>query len=120
MLSPPVSMRIFLAAGATDLRKSFDGLSAAVRSVLSREVLSGEVFLFCNRRRDRVRVLWFDGSGLWVATKRLEQGTFAWPASGASGATRVELRAEELSALLGGLDLSETSRRRWYERKKID
>ena len=117
MLSPPVSMRIFLAAGVTDLRKSFDGLSAAVASVLSRQVLSGEVFLFCNRRRDRVRALYFDGSGLWVATKRLEKGTFAWPASGSGGARRVELRAEELAALLGGLDLSETSRRRWYERR---
>lgn len=117
MLTPPVSMRIFLAAGATDLRKSFDGLSAAVRSVLSREVLSGEVFLFCNRRRDRVRALYFDGSGLWVATKRLEKGTFAWPESETGGGRRVELRAEELAALLGGLDLSETTRRRWYERR---
>jgi transposase len=103
--------------GAIGRLQSFDGLSAAVVSVLSRQVLSGEVFLFCNRRRDRVRALWFDGSGLWVATKRLERGTFAWPGSGAGGGRRVELRAEELAALLGGLDLSETSRRRWYERR---
>ncbi len=117
MLTPPVSMRIFLAAGTTDLRKSFDGLSAAVRSVLHREVLSGEVFLFCNRRRDRVRAMYWDGSGLWVATKRLERGTFAWPESAQDGERRVELRAEELAALLGGLDLDETSRRKWYERR---
>lgn len=117
MLTPPVSMRIFLAAGATDLRKSFGGLSAAVQSVLGREVHSGEVFVFCNRRRDRIRVMYFDGSGLWVATKRLERGTFAWPGSGQGGGRRVELRAEELAALLGGLDLSESSRRQWYERR---
>ena len=117
MLTPPVSMRIFLAAGVTDLRKSFGGLSAAVESVLSRRVLSGEVFVFCNRRRDRVRAMYFDGSGLWVATKRLEQGTFAWPESAPGGGRRVELRAEELAALLGGLDLGDTSRRRWYERR---
>ena len=117
MLTPPVSMRIFLAVGVTDLRKSFDGLSAAVRSVLARDVLSGEVFLFCNRRRDRVRALYFDGSGLWVATKRLEKGTFAWPVGAEGGARRVELRSEELAALLGGLDLGESSRRRWYERR---
>jgi transposase len=117
MLTSPVSMRIFLAAGRTDLRKSFGGLSAAVQSVLARDVLSGEVFLFCNRRRDRVKALYFDGSGLWVATKRLERGTFAWPEGGAGGARRVELRAEELSLLLGGLDLTETARRRWYERR---
>lgn len=117
MLTPPVSMRIFLAAGVTDLRKSFDGLSAAVQQVLARQVLSGEVFLFCNRRRDRVRAIYFDGSGLWVATKRLEQGTFAWPASAASGERRVELRPDELAALLGGLDLAGASRRSWYDRR---
>lgn len=118
MLTPPCSLRIFLAAGATDLRKSFAGLSAAVESVLGREVVSGEVFVFSNRRRDRVKAVWFDGSGLWVATKRLERGTFAWPAGAADGARRVELRPEELAALLGGLDLSETTRRGWYERRR--
>lgn len=124
MLTPPVSMRIFLAAGATDLRKSFGGLSAAVESVLARQVLSGEVFLFCNRRRDRVKAIYWDGSGLWVASKRLEAGTFAWPAlatnatNASGGAPRVELRAEELAALLGGLDLSETTTRRWYRRPR--
>jgi transposase len=118
MLTPPVSMRIFLAAGATDLRKSFGGLSAAVESVLARQVLSGEVFLFCNRRRDRVKAIYWDGSGLWVASKRLEEGTFAWPADASGDAQRVELRAEELAALLGGLDLSETTTRRWYRRPR--
>ena len=117
MLTTPVSVRIFLAAGVTDLRKGFDGLSAAVSSILGREVLSGEVFLFCNRRRDRVRALYWDGTGLWVSTKRLEQGTFAWPERGAGSDRRVELRADELAALLGGLDLSQSSRRRWYERR---
>ena len=116
MLSPPSSLRVFVAAGVTDLRKSFDGLSCATRSVLGRDPTSGEVFLFCNRRRNRVKALWWDGSGLWCAAKRLERGTFAWPVR-AADARSIELRSEEMAALLGGLDLAGASRRHWYERR---
>lgn len=114
MLTLPPSVKVFLAAGATDMRKSFDGLSGLVRGALAQDPLSGHLFVFCNRRRDRLKVLYFDGSGLWVFAKRLEKGTFAWPEPGA--ATRVELRASELALLLGGLDLARTRKRRWYER----
>lgn len=116
MLSPPASLRVFVAAGPTDLRKSFDGLSAATQRVLGRKVTSGEIFLFCNRRRNRVKALWFDGSGLWCAAKRLEQGTFAWPERGAQGSA-LEIDAAQMAALLGGLDLAGSSRRRWYGRR---
>lgn len=114
MLTLPSSVRIYLASGVTDLRKSFDGLSGIVRTVLAEDPASGHLFVFCNRRRDRLKVLYFDGSGLWVFAKRLEQGTFAWPDARATA--RVELRASELTLLLGGLDLSHTRKRRWYAR----
>ena len=73
MLTLPPSVRIYLAAGVTDLRKAFDGLSGLVRSALLEDPLSGHLFVFCNRRRDRLKVLYFDGSGLWVFAKRLER-----------------------------------------------
>ena len=115
MLTLPPSVRIYLASGVTDLRKSFDGLSGLVRTILFEDPTSGHLFVFCNRRHDRLKVLYFDGSGLWVFATRLEKGTFAWPDAGAT--SRVELRAAELALLLGGLDLSHTKKRRWYMRK---
>ncbi len=115
MLALPPSVKIFLASGVTDLRKSFDGLSGLTRQVLEQDPASGHVFVFCNRRKDRLKVLYFDGSGLWVFAKRLEKGTFAWPRM--RDATRVELSFSELTLLLGGLDLSRTKTRRWYARK---
>ena len=114
MLTLPPSVHIYLAAGVTDLRKSFDGLSGLSRTVLLQDPLSGHLFVFCNRRRDRLKVLYFDGSGLWVFAKRLEKGTFSWPDAGATA--RVELRASELTLLLGGMDLARTRKRRWYAR----
>ena len=71
MLTLPSSVRIFLAAGVTDLRKSFDTLSGVVRDALGEDPLSGHLFLFCNRHRDRLKILYFDGSGLWVFAKRV-------------------------------------------------
>ena len=115
MLTLPSSVKVFLAAGVTDLRKSFDGLSGLARGALAEDPLSGHLFVFCNRTRDRLKILYFDGSGLWVFAKRLEKGTFSWPEAG--DAARIELRASELALLVGGIDLSHTRRRRWYERK---
>ena len=105
--------RIYLASGATDMRKSFDGLYGLVRDRLLCEPRSGHVFIFCNARRTRIKLLFFDGSGLWICAKRLERGCFAWPQSGDSQGKMV-LSHEELSLLLGGIDLRETQRRRWY------
>lgn len=112
MLTASPTTRIFLAAGVTDMRKSFDTLSAIVRGDLDGDPTSGHLYVFCNRRRDRIKVLYFDGSGLWACAKRLEKGTFSWPESARTRA--VELTREELVALLGGLDLRHTRRRRWY------
>lgn len=115
MLALPPSVKIYLASGATDLRKSFDGLSGLTRTALEEDPTSGHLFVFCNRRKDRLKVLYFDGTGLWVFAKRLEKGTFCWPNLHAE--TRVQLRSSELTLLLGGIDLQQTKRRDWYARK---
>lgn len=114
MLSLPPSVRIYLAAGATDLRRSIDGLSALVREGLGLDPLSGHLFLFRNRRGDRLKVLVWDRSGFWVLYKRLERGTFAWPAEDTG--VPFEMRGTDLMLLLSGIDLGSTRRRRWYER----
>jgi len=114
MLTLPPSVRIYLAPGATDLRRSVDGLGALTRDRLGLDPLTGHLFLFRNRRGDRLKILVWDRSGFWVLYKRLERGTFAWPAE--EPATPFEMRASELALLLSGVDVSATRRRRWYER----
>jgi len=107
--------RIYLAAGATDMRKGFEGLYGLVRDRLSCEPLSGHLFLFCNAQRNRLKILFWDGTGLWVCAKRLPKGCFTWPQSGdAQG--KVVLSHEELSLLLGGIDLAKTKSKRWYRK----
>ena len=113
MLGFGPATRIYLASGATDMRKSFEGLYGLVRDRLLLDPRSGHVFVFCNGQHNRLKILFFDGSGLWVCAKRLEKGRFAWPESG-DGQGRVVLSHEELSLLLGGIDLAQTRRRRWY------
>jgi transposase len=114
MLTLPPSVRVFLAVGATDLRRSIDGLAALVRERLRLEPLSGHLFLFRNRRGDRLKILVWDRSGFWVLYKRLEQGTFAWPSS--EETEPVEMQGADLMLLLSGVDVGATRRRRWYDR----
>jgi len=112
MLTLPPSVRIYVALGSTDLRLGMDGLAGLVREVLRLEPLSGHVFVFRNRRGDRLKILLWDRSGFWVLYKRLERGTFPWPQE--AGQT-VELRASDLMLLLSGVEYSRTRRRRWYD-----
>lgn len=114
MLTISPAVRIYLATGATDMRRSIDGLSALVRERFTLDPLSGHLFLFRNRRGDRLKILAWDRSGFWVLYKRLEQGTFAWPTE-AAGAP-VEMRSGDLLLLLSGVEITRTRRRRWYER----
>ena len=107
--------RIYLAAGSTDMRKGFEGLYGLVRDRLSAEPLSGHVFVFTNARRNRLKLLFWDGSGLGVCAKRLEKGRFRWPEA-AGKETGVLLSHEELALLVGGIDLAATRKRAWYRK----
>ena len=107
--------RIFLASGATDLRKSFEGLSDLVLHQFKEDPLSGHLYVFANRRKNRIKLLYFDGTGVWVCAKRLMgQGCFAWPKTTEPGALRIV--AEELTLLLTGLDLEKTRTRPWWRK----
>ena len=101
-----------MATAPVDLRASFNKLFALTQSVLQQDPLCGHWFVFTNQQRNRVKVLFWDGSGLWVCAKRLEQGRFSWPQSGRQSCAR--LRAEELMALLSGLEVRQKSG--WYRR----
>jgi transposase len=107
--------RIYLAVGATDMRKGFEGLFGLVRDRLLCSPTSGHVFLFCNRQRNRLKLLVFDGSGLWVCAKRLERGRFSWPQAG-DGQGKVTLSHDELTLLISGIDLNQTERKHWYRK----
>ena len=105
--------RIYLAAGATDMRKGFEGLYGLVRDRLSCDPLSGHVFLFANAQKNRLKLLFWDGSGLWVCAKRLEKGRFRWPEAQVAE-SKIIVSHEEFTLLLGGIDLTQTKRRKWY------
>lgn len=106
--------RIYLAAGATDLRKSFEGLSDLVRHQFKEDPFSGHLFVFANRRKTRLKVLYGDGSGTWVCAKRLEKGVFSWPRTGPPEGGALRILAQELTLLLSGIDLDKTRERVWW------
>jgi len=111
VLMLPPAVRVFLATGPADLRRSFDGLAAMARDVVRQDPLSGHLFVFSNRRRDRVKVLFWDRSGFVLWYKRLEKGVFRFPSAEAGS---VEVEAAELMLLLEGIDLAGSRRReRW-------
>jgi transposase len=101
MIGLPTNTRVWLAAGHTDMRRGFDGLAAMVQTALADNPFSGHVFVFRGRRGDIIKVLWFDGQGLCLFSKRLERGRFVWPQA-SSGA--VSLTPAQLSMLLEGID----------------
>ena len=113
LFGPGPATRIYLAAGATDMRKGFEGLFGLVRDRLLCDPLSGHVFIFANAQRNRLKLLFWDGSGLWICAKRLERGCFRWPEAKA-GEVKIVLTHEELGLLLGGIDLAQTQRRPWH------
>lgn len=117
MLTLPSSVRIYVASEPVDLRRGFDGLGAATRSLMGRDPMSGHVFVFLNRRRDRIKLLVWDRTGWVVVYKRLERGTFRVPTEPEPGRRHVEVDAGELGLMLEGLDLRDARRRpRWYRR----
>jgi len=103
----PRAVRVYFATAATNLRKSFEGLSNEVRSVLSHDPLSGHVFVFLNRRRNQVKLLLWTRGGFTIVHKRLERGRFTFPAHIVDGATSVPLDVHELSMLLEGIEMED-------------
>jgi transposase len=111
MLNVSGTTRVLVATTPVDLRASFNRLYGLVVEKLHGDPLSGNLFLFTNRRRNRIKILAWDGSGLWICTKRLEQNRFTWPVSQDG---QVSLRGEEFNALIHGLEVR--SKKNWYRR----
>ena len=124
MLTFSRTTRVFLAVEPTDMRKGFDGLFALVENVIREDPFSGHLFVFRNRRRDRLKILWWDRDGLAIFYKRIEKGAFQFPTDAAvrkskplpKSSQRCEIRADELALLLEGIDLASVKRRQRYER----
>jgi len=114
MIHLPASVRVYLCLTPCDMRKSFDGLHALVREHLELDALAGHLFVFASRRRDRVKILYWDRDGFALWSKRLEQGTYAMPA-GEAAEHRREITTQELAALLSGIDLQKATRRKRYQ-----
>jgi transposase len=113
----PASVRVYLCLTACDMRKSFDSLHALVRDHLELDAYAGHLFVFIGRRRDRVKILYWDRDGFAIWSKRLEEGTYAVPLGGESEERRREITVQELGALLSGIDLERAGRRKRYERR---
>lgn len=118
MLSVPGTVKIFLCLTPTDMRKSIDGLAGLADSVLKQDPLSGHLFVFTGKRRDRVKLLYFDGDGYAVWYKRLELGVFRLPKA-TEGQTSVTLSPAELTMLLSGVDLASVRRTKRYSRPAV-
>lgn len=113
MFALKAGTQVFVRPGVTDLRLNFEGLRALVVQGMSAEPLSGHVFCFCNRARNRVKCLVWDGSGFWVCAKRLERGSFDWPRDVRAAIT---MNLTQLELLLTGFEIR--SRRGWYRREE--
>ena len=114
MLAFPAGLRICLAVEAVDMRKQFNGLWALAVEKLREDPRQGAVFIFGNKERNRIKLLYWDGSGVWVMAKRLEKGRFTWPIG--SDRTKLTLAPEALTMLLAGIDLKDGCQKAWYER----
>jgi transposase len=115
MIHLPASVRVYLCLTPCDMRKSFDSLHALVREHLELDAFAGHLFVFASRRKDRLKILYWDRDGFAIWSKRLEEGTYAIP-SGEAGARRTEITTEDLGALLSGIDLSAATRQKRYRR----
>ena len=116
MIHLPASVRVYLCLTPCDMRRSFDGLHALVREHLELDAFGGHLFVFASRRRDRIKILYWDRDGFALWSKRLEEGTYAVPFGDGDAERRRETTAQELAALLSGIDLERTTRRKRYQR----
>jgi transposase len=116
MMHLPASVRVYLCTSPCDMRRSFDGLHALVTGAMQLDAFGGHLFVFSNKRRDRIKILYWDRDGFAVWAKRLEEGTYAMPFADEAREPRREITAQELGALLSGIDLSVARRRKRYRR----
>ena len=116
MLSFTGGLKVFVALEPVDLRKSFSGLEDLVSERLGEDLRQGALFVFTNRRHSRLKILYWDGTGLWLLIKRLEQGTFSWPKVVDPGAAKLRLAPEAFAMLTDGIDLRGGRMRPWYDR----
>jgi transposase len=114
MIGFPSGVRVHLALEPHDMRKSFNGLAAIASATVARGLESGALFVFTNKRRNRLKILYYDRTGVCVLAKRLEKGTFSWPAASKAGASALSLAPEALQLLLDGIDLRGAEMRPWY------
>jgi transposase len=119
MIHLPASVRVYLCLTPCDMRKSFDSLHALVREHLELDPFAGHLFVFTSRRKDRVKILYWDRDGFALWSKRLEEGTYAVPFDDGGAEHGREITAQELGALLSGIDLSTARRRKRYQRPDL-
>lgn len=110
------ALKIFVALEAQDMRKSFQGLSELAMEHLGERLTREALFVFTNKLRTRIKLLYFDGTGLWVATKRLEAGKFSWPPPSEANQRKLKLNHEALQLLLDGVDMRGANFKPWFER----
>ena len=117
MLSFAGSLQVYVALDPIDMRKGFEGLYAAVSEKLKADARSGAIFAFTNKKHTRLKVLYWDKTGLWLMTKRLEKGTFCWPRSADPQAARISLEPAAFAMLTDGIDMHAAKMRPWYGRE---
>lgn len=118
MLSFTGSLKVWVALEPCDMRKGYDGLAGLVSQRFKLETRSGALYVFGNKDRTRLKILYWDGSGLWVMAKRLEKGRFSWPKAGDAGAVKLSLEPAVLAMLTDGIELKGARLRAWYEREE--
>lgn len=114
MLTLPHQLRVFVAVEPTDMRKQFDGLWALARDHLGEDPRGGALFAFSNKARNRLKLLYWDGTGVWVLAKRIERGRLTWPMG--SDGRKLSISPAALTMLMNGIDLKQGSLKAWYER----
>ena len=113
MLNLPEQMRVYVAVEPVDMRKQFDGLWAVARDRLGEDPRGGALFAFTNKARNRLKLLYFDGTGVWVMAKRIEEGRLTWPIG--SESKKLSLKPSALTMLINGIDLKQGQLKAWYE-----
>ncbi|MGA1165420.1 MAG: IS66 family insertion sequence element accessory protein TnpB [bacterium] len=108
------NLKIFLGVEPVDLRKSFNGLSYEISNKLKQDANSGAFFVFSNKGRNKLKIYYFDGTGIWIFAKRLEKGRFSWPKASHEG-NKINLTPDALQLLLSGIDMRDACRKAWYE-----